>query len=209
LRNLVTTIKHAAILLLLTSCLPQSPATSSPPSVVIPTMILTVEGTMPAAATDDLSELVTPIPTETPAAPTFTPVPFWQDHITIMNGICFESAYDAREQVFTFRSDAELANFYNLADNSQLCRQPVGRGTFDFAEGRALAGLWSYGIGCTAHHEFVSFNRDDPNRAIDVVVRFVTDGECSYELIRPFWIGLDNAAGYQISIRVEPEAPPA
>ena len=89
-----------------------------------------------------------------------------------------------------------------MADNSHLCRHPVTRIPFDFSSGRVLAGLWSKGVGCTAHHNLTNFQRDDAAKKIVIQLQFVTEGDCNYELVRPFWIGINSAADYTIEFVV-------
>ena len=139
-----------------------------------------------------------------PLLPTPTDLPFpWSDASSLVGGICFEAANDAAGQIFILRSPAELAAFYDLADNSQLCRRPVQREAFDFAEGRVLVGLWSRGVGCQAFHEIEQVIRDDAARTFTIALRFVTAGGCGYELVRPFWIALDNLGDYALRLDVE------
>jgi hypothetical protein len=144
---------------------------------------------------------VTPTPPEqnTPQAA----IPLWTDENPVMSGICFESALDAASQVFVLRNVEELIRFYDLSDNSRLCRHPVKRNGFDFSGGRILAGIWSVGRGCAAHHELRDFMRDDTARRLEIRLRFITEGTCNYELVHPFWIGLDGVSDYEISIAVE------
>ncbi len=135
--------------------------------------------------------------------PTLTPVPMWQDASPVMAGICFEAAFDAAGQVFVLRDSPALSDLYDLADNSELCRQPVARETFDFRDGRVLVGLWSQGNGCTAEHEVIDMERYTAQRIISLRLRFTTGGTCPYELVRPFWIALPDAADYEIHIVME------
>ena len=121
----------------------------------------------------------------------------------VMRGICFESANDAAGQVFVLRSAEEHIRFYNLADESTLCRLPVARNAFDFSDGRILAGLWSRGRGCDANHDILNVQRDDAGRRISIDLRFTTDGDCNYELVQPFWVGIPDAADYEVSITVQ------
>lgn len=123
--------------------------------------------------------------------------------MAVMSGICFEAALDAAGKVFVLRDAQAHIRFYDLADNSQLCRRPVARNAFDFSSGRVLAGLWSQGKGCTARHDVLSVARDDVARTLLIRLNFVTEGDCDYELLRPFWIGLDGVSDYKIDIRVE------
>ncbi|MCA9907405.1 MAG: hypothetical protein KC519_02065 [Anaerolineae bacterium] len=139
-----------------------------------------------------------------PLLPTPTDLPFpWQDANAIMSGICFEAANDAAGQLFILRSADDLASFYDLADGSELCRHPVQRDPYDFGSGNVLAGFWNRGVGCIAFHEVVEVLRDETAKILSIRLRFVTQGQCNYELVRPFWIGLENMADYDIRISVE------
>ncbi len=142
---------------------------------------------------------------ETPTfiPPTATPPAPFRDAAFVMRGICFEAAFDAAGQVFILRTEADLIRLYDLADHSELCRRPVERVPFDFSGGRVLAGLWSRGLGCTARHEILATQRDDAAKTITITLQFITEGDCPYELVRPFWIGLDGAADYEIAIPVQ------
>jgi hypothetical protein len=153
-----------------------------------------------------------PPPSTTPDLPAPLPTPVvgepvstypWTDANGVMSGICFEAALDAVGQTFVLRNAVDHIGFYDLADNSQLCRRPVARYPFDFSNGHILAGLWSYGRGCTARHDMLSANRDDLAQTITIRLRFVPEGMCNYELVRPFWIALENAGNYTIEILVE------
>lgn len=119
-----------------------------------------------------------------------------------VSGVCFESARDAAGRVFVLRSAVEHIHFYDQVDNSRLCRQPVIRTPFAFDGGRVLAGLWSAGFGCTARHDVVNMQRDDTARTFTITLRFITEGDCAYELVRPFWVGLDGVAEYTINLVV-------
>ncbi|RMG87968.1 MAG: hypothetical protein D6712_04585 [Chloroflexi bacterium] len=126
----------------------------------------------------------------------------WQNANDIMRGICFEAANDAAEQTFVIRNAEEHIRFYNLADNSQLCRRPVERVPFDFGQGQVLAGLWNRGMGCKARHEVIDWVRDDTAHTFSINLRLVIEGDCPYELVRPFWIALEGVDDYDISITV-------
>jgi hypothetical protein len=131
-----------------------------------------------------------------------TPIYPWTDENAVMSGICFEAALDAAGKEFVLRDAQAQIQFYDLADNSHLCRRLVTRNPFDFSSGHILVGLWSYGHGCTARHDVLSLSRDDAARTIVIRLRFVTEGTCDYELIRPFWIGLSDISDYQVDIQV-------
>lgn len=138
-------------------------------------------------------------PTSIPAAPT---APF-ADAAGVVAGICFEAAQDAAGQVFVLRNLDDLNGLYAAADNSQLCRRPVTRQTFDFSDGRVIVGVWSYGVGCTAAHEVIAFERDTAQQRIMLELAFITQGDCPYELIRPFWIALDQAQDFDITLQMK------
>lgn len=121
----------------------------------------------------------------------------------LISGVCFESAFDAKGRLFKFANSAALNQFYNLVDNSQLCRHPAKRYAFDFSAGHIIAGLWSYGHGCTARHDLLDTQRDDANRVLTLTLRFVTEGDCNYELIRPYWVSVSGVTGYEVNINVE------
>lgn len=143
---------------------------------------------------------------EATVAPVMTstawPYPF-SDESAVTSGICFEAALDAANQLFILRNSAELIALYDLADNSEFCRHPVTRYPFDFSNGRVLAGFWSYGRGCTARHEVLDIQQDDSAKRLTIRLRFVTEGDCPYELLRPFWVGLDGVQDYEIEMVVE------
>ena len=127
----------------------------------------------------------------------------WQDENEHVRGICFEAAWDAAGRIFIIQSAEDHIRFYDLADNSHLCRRPVGRVPRDFSTGYVIAGFWSRGMGCTASHQVLDFFRNDDARTITMHIAFSTAGSCPYELVRPFWIGLKNANGYEITLVVE------
>jgi hypothetical protein len=148
-------------------------------------------------------------PPGTLAPPTATALPNGlTDERAVVEGICFESAFDAAGRVFVLRSAAELAWLFNSSDASGLCRRPAARGNFDFggANGepeRALAGVWSKGVGCTADHVIEGIDIDDTARTYTVLLRLEIGGDCPYELVRPFWIGITGYNGYDIRLRVD------
>jgi len=152
----------------------------------------------PPTAAPDQPE---PAPGITPS-PTTSPYP-WTDENHVMSGLCFESVYDAAGKTFVIRSPEALEGFYDLADNSQLCRQPVTRYPFDFSNGRILAGIWSRGEGCSAYHVVDNVVRDDTARTFFIFLRLVEVGDCTYELVRPFWIGMSGITDYEIQFVVE------
>lgn len=146
----------------------------------------------------------------TPALPAATPLPFGiTDERAVMNGICFNSAFDAAGRVFVLRSPEDLTWLFDSSDASGFCRRPVVRGAFDFGgatgtPARALAGLWSKGTGCTADHEIDRVEIDDAARSFTVHLRLLIGGDCPYELVRPFWIGIPGYNDYDIRLILDP-----
>lgn len=151
----------------------------------------------PAASTAESTVVVLPDLSPNPDSA------LWTDENEVMSGICFESANDAADQSFVIRNEAELSRFFDLSDNSQLCGYPVQRHAFDFSGGRVLAGIWTQGQGCVAYHHLLEFNRDEAAQTLVIRLRLVVEGTCNYELVRPFWIGLEGVANYTITIEVE------
>lgn len=146
-----------------------------------------------------------PLPEQPPAqqvTPTLASEYPWGDARAVMDGICFEAAYDAAGRRFVLRSAEDHIRFYDSADGSGLCRRPVRRTTFDFTGGRILAGLWSRGRGCTARYDVQDYRRDDVARVFTLSLRFVTEGGCDYELVRGFWMSLEDMEGYEVRIGV-------
>ena len=130
----------------------------------------------------------------------------WHDENAQVHGICFEAAWDAAGRIFVIRSAEEHIRFYDLADNSRLCRRLISRAPRDFSSGYVIAGFWSRGVGCKASHQVNDFFRNDDTRTILMRVTFSTEGNCNYELVRPFWVGFENAATHEITLIVAESA---
>jgi hypothetical protein len=171
------------LMLLLSACV-----RTAPPSTLAPFPTITDPNAQP-------TRLITP---------TWTPLPYaFIDANPVFNGICFASVYDAAGRVFVIRSAADLDALFDESDNSGFCERPSARGTFDFAEvdgipTRAIIGRWDRGIGCDAHHDITRVERDDVARLLVIYVRFVLEGNCDYQLVRPFWIGLNGFNEYDL-----------
>ena len=134
--------------------------------------------------------------------PTTSPYP-WTDENAVMAGLCFESVYDAAGRTFVIRDAEALSGFFDLADNSTLCRQPVTRAEFDFSDGRILAGTWTRAVGCSAAHQVENVRRDDTARTLFIFLKLKIEGDCTYELVRPLWIGLSGINDYEIQFVVD------
>lgn len=164
-----------------------------------------VEATPAPVTPASVLPMETPVATEAVAAPTveglYQPMTLpdgLRDEMTVMQGICYEAARDASGRVFILRNAIDHIRFYGEADASALCRRPVTRYPFDFETGRILVGFWQLGRGCTAHHDLLEVERDEAAKIMRLIVRFVTEGDCPYELVRPFWISIPDAADWQI-----------
>lgn len=190
-------IKHIAgyfaIILSLSACyiLPDTAQVATHPSITI------------ASITPDLTPRI--MVTATASDPIATPDAFPDgvyDALPASMGICFESAWDAAGQIFVIRSAEEHIQFYNLADNANLCRRPVERVPFDFSGGDVLVGIWNRGAGCTAQHEITAYERDDSALTIHIEAQFSTEGDCPYDLVRGLWLGIDDAQSHTINLTV-------
>ncbi len=137
-----------------------------------------------------------------PILATPTPDYGWTNAQYVMQGVCFEAAAELVDNVYTIRSSAELERFYSQIDLREYCSQPLKRETYPFADGDVLVGLWSVSNGCTADHTVQSVSRDDVNRRIAIQLQLVTEGDCPYELIRPFWVIVHNAGAYTVEVSV-------
>jgi hypothetical protein len=122
------------------------------------------------------------------------------DVAVLLEGICFEAAHALSGQAFILTSQEQLNGLYNQIDGSELCRRPIARHTFDFA-GHTVVGTWTYSPqGCTARHDLVRLRRNDENRVLNLRYRFIVEGDCPYELIRPLWIAVENPDSYNVRL---------
>lgn len=122
------------------------------------------------------------------------------DAAALLEGVCFEAAHAMSGQAFILTSQEQLNSLYDQIDSTKLCRRPIARQTFDFA-GRTVVGTWTYSPqGCTARHELIRVRRNDENRVLNLRYRFIVEGDCPYELIRPLWVAVDNPDSYNIRL---------
>lgn len=164
-------------------------------------VVFVLMGCMPKADGITTQNTVEPSASTTSFSPTKTP-DLWRYASLVVDGICFEAAQQYAGRLYVIRNIEQLSQFYNQVDSSQLCRHAITQYPFTFDNGQVLAGMWSAGNGCTALHEIVQFVRNDATRKITIVLRFTTEGQCDYELVRPFWMAIDRAQDYQIDIEV-------
>lgn len=154
-------------------------------------------------ATPTMTVDIIPTDPNTPQA-IETPLPYLLiDANPVMSGICFESVYDAAGRTFIFRSTDELNALFTESDNSDYCRRPSVRGSFDFSGGRAMIGIWNIGRGCEASHHISGVEIDDVARTFIIRAELVVEGNCPYELVRPLWLGVTGYADYDIRLLVQ------
>ena len=123
-----------------------------------------------------------------------------RDERAIFSEVCFAAAAAHAERPTTLRSAAALRQFHTQLATS--CQRPLPAPHFDFAAGRILFGLWSRGEGCGARHLLTQYERDDAAGRITVRARFVTFGDCPYELLQPLWLSAPAGHDYHIDLRV-------
>jgi hypothetical protein len=149
----------------------------------------------------------TPTAVEVPTAPSIlaTPTPNygWTDVNNLMDSVCFEAALDAAGRVFRIANANALEAFYSQVDHSQLCEDPVNRAAYPFNDNDMIVGLWSSGTGCTARHEVQIVRRDDAQKQEAIQLQFITEGDCPYELVQPFWIAIPQSANFNVQIEVQ------
>lgn len=147
------------------------------------------------------------LPTAQAAIPiqeTNTPDYGWRDVSYLIADMCFEAITNITGQVITIRDANVLEAFYDQIDRSQACEQPVKHMSYPFNNGETLVGLWSTGVGCTAHHVVQNVRRDDTQRQETIQLGFVIEGDCPYELLQGFWIAIPQSSGFNIQIVVQP-----
>jgi len=135
---------------------------------------------------------------------TSTPDYGWKDVNYLVEDVCFEAALDAQGQVFKIIDQNALNAFYMQIDHNQVCEDAIGPLVYPFNDGDVVVGLWNSGTGCTARHEVQSVKRDNVQKQEAIQLRFVTEGDCPYELVQPFWIAVPQSADYTIRIEVQP-----
>jgi hypothetical protein len=177
----VSQLLYLFILACATACSPAAPAT---PLTTVSAPIGSVEVIVVTAT----------------AVATTPPIYPWVDESASVLGICFEAANDMAEmdRRFLLRSGTEHIAFYDAVDSTHLCLRPVARTTFDFSTGRTLAGLWRAGRGCTARYDVTAYSVE--NNELNIILGFVTEGDCNYALVRPFWISFDNRLSLNLTV---------
>lgn len=124
------------------------------------------------------------------------------DAAHLVDAICFEAAHAMSGQAYILREQAHLDSLYDQIDGSRVCRRPIERRSFDFG-GRAIIGTWTYAPhGCVAQHDLLQIRRDDDARTVALRYRFAVEGDCPYELIRPLWVAIENADGYDLRLEI-------
>lgn len=119
-----------------------------------------------------------------------------------MSGVCFEAALARANEVIVLQQADEHIAFYNDVDASGDCRLPITRNPFEFVDGtRTLAGVWVPATGCDTDTTVTDYALADGVLRVDVQVDVT--GDCPYELIEPFWVGVDAVTDVQISVATE------
>lgn len=163
---------------------------------------LILSGCIRAAETNLFPTPSPEIGSQTQLSTTLQPNYEWDDANAYVKGICFETALYYTGKVFVVTNGEQHTEFYDLMDASGLCRHPVTRYPFEFEDGRKLIGLWSFGTGCAAQHEITDVKHDATQRIIVITLKFSTYGSCNFELVRPFWIAINDSNGYSVEIDI-------
>lgn len=135
--------------------------------------------------------------------PTNTPDYGWKDVSYLMESVCFEAATKVAGQVFQIADVNALSALYTQLDRDQPCEDPINHTTYPFNNGEIIVGLWSAGIGCNARHEVQNVQRDDIQGQETIQLQFITEGDCPYDLLQPFWIAVPQSIGFNIQIEVQ------
>lgn len=155
-----------------------------------------------------LERVSTAIPATIEGTPISTPLMDtlnygWVDVNYLMEGVCFEAALSMADEVLIIPDARSLDAFYTQIERSQLCEDSVNRGVYAFNEGDMIVGVWSSGTGCTSRYVVQKVQRDDAQKQEAIQLQFVTEGDCPYELVEPFWIALPQSANYNLQIEVQ------
>jgi hypothetical protein len=151
-------------------------------------------------------EVIVPTPPPTATPPTVVPTPtVWRDASDTLAGLCFPlvQALANEGAVFVLRNAADHIAFYDDMEARQLCADPpLERLPFDFSSGALMVGRFSVGVGCTAQHQVVDYQRDDAAKTLVIVLRLVVSGACPYDLVVPFWVVFEGVTDYAVDLRV-------
>jgi len=145
---------------------------------------------------------------ETNALPEFpvleTTTGQYTNAVSLLDGLCFDYLLTLNGQTWVWSTPGELAAFYDQADASKLCPDPVERAAFDFGD-NVLAGAISVTTGCDAAHRAVDLIQDDGARTQILLLEFHVEGECPYELVQPFLVAVPRPPeGYVLRVVVTP-----
>lgn len=133
----------------------------------------------------------------------------YQDARSIFAGVCFNYWVEQTNRLFIITSDYEHIAFYNEVDESELCRFPVIRQPFNFEQGGILLGAVNVDVGCWAYTNPIELVTDHEARRVIMRVGWGADGDCGYQLVRPFWVSIPRPPeGYTITLEAVP-LPPA
>ena len=104
---------------------------------------------------------------------------------------------------FKLNNQNVLNGFYTQIDRNKVCEDDINSMAYPFNDGEMIVGIWSSGMGCSARHEVLNVQRDDAQKQEAIQLQFVTEGDCPYELVQPFWIALPQSADYDVQIAVQ------
>jgi hypothetical protein len=141
----------------------------------------------------------TPFPTvETDTGP-------YADHISLLDGVCFEFLATLGGSQWTWTSPEHLAAFFDRVDESELCPGRVARGSFVF-EDLALVGAVNTATGCDAAHRVIGL--DATTQTLQLAFDVLPG--CDYELVQPFLIAVPrppDRSAIQVVIIAAPGSP--
>jgi hypothetical protein len=161
-------------------------ATPSPTNVTGPT----------ARPTSTAAPPVQPDLTPTLAASTGP----YADAVGLLDDVCFEYLHSLGGRTWVWESSAELDAFYDQAE--EVCGRTITRGTFAF-DGEVLVGAVSLATGCDAAHQFLDLRTDDAQATQTLVLRFVVQPGCPYELVQLLLIAVPHPpTDYELAVEV-------
>jgi hypothetical protein len=135
-----------------------------------------------------------------PSGQPTTMTPRWADARLLIDSICFEAALELSGRIFVIQGADDLTALYDLVDARGLCRRPVERVPYPYEDDAVITGTWQAGRGCTADYDVMALN--DDGRTLRMQVTFRVEGDCPYDLVRPFWVVFEDRAGYPVTLDV-------
>jgi hypothetical protein len=163
-----------------------TPLPTAAPSVSLPTPTL-IETAIPTVMTAPVMEAFTGV---------------FGNAAALLDGVCFEFLLTLNGQTWAWTTPADLSAFYDRADASTLCPDPVARYGFDFSQ-TVLVGVVNAAEGCDAAYRVLDLVQDDSARAQTLIVQFDTLAGCPYELVEPLLVAIPRPPdGYTLQVAV-------